>query len=97
MAAWAITQDYQAEIGARPGTNANAVGLVGPRTAKLTFDEIVKHPDGKRFQMRDDDGELYYEGVLVGGDGFEPLDDFGEPNAGCTSICVLENGHWEQV
>jgi len=40
-----------------------------------------------------DDGELYYEGTLFGRyGGFEPLDDFGTPNAGCTMIKI--NGKW---
>lgn len=83
---WTITVDHIRDPKARPGTNANAVGLVGPRGAKLSHEEIVKHPDAQRFEMYDDDTELYYEGYLVGGDGFEPLDDFGEPNAGATEI-----------
>jgi len=46
-----------------------------------------------RFSMYDDDGECYYEGMIYGEyDGFEPLDDFGMPNAGCTGIKV--NGEW---
>jgi|TARA_R100001530_G_scaffold110783_3_gene78010 hypothetical protein len=37
--------------------------------------------------MFDDDGVLYYAGLIWGDyDGFEPLDDFGMPNAGCTEI-----------
>jgi len=37
--------------------------------------------------MFDDDMNLYYEGKIIGDyDGFEPLDDFGMPNARCTSI-----------
>lgn len=45
------------------------------------------------FKMYDDDGFLYYTGayVVVRGhedecDGFEPLDDFGTPNAGAVRI-----------
>jgi hypothetical protein len=37
--------------------------------------------------MKDDDGITYYEGEIYGDyDGFEPLDDFGTPNAGAVSI-----------
>ena len=37
--------------------------------------------------MKDDDGETYYEGEIYGDfTGFEPLDNYGMPNAGCTSI-----------
>ena len=47
------------------------------------------------FRMYDDDGELYYEGVMSEEcEGFEPLDDYGMPNAGCTEIRLLEDGKW---
>ena len=39
------------------------------------------------FVMKDDDDETYYEGDIYGDyTGFEPLNDFGMPNAGCTKI-----------
>ena len=42
-----------------------------------------------RFSMYDDDDNCYYEGMLYGEyDGFEPLYDFGMPNAGCTYIKI---------
>ena len=90
-----ITTDLIADDNAKPGTNANAVGIVGPRTCTLTADEIVHHPDGKKFRMKDDDGHVCYEGVYVGPDDetlFQPLDCFGTPNAGCTSI-----EYWDSV
>ena len=41
------------------------------------------------FSMYDDDDNCYYEGMIYGDyDGFEPLDDFGMPNAGCTYIKI---------
>lgn len=39
--------------------------------------------------MYDDDDNLYYEGYVIedgGEEGFNPLDHYGEPNAGCTYI-----------
>jgi len=97
MTCWTITKDYLADPNARPGTNSNAVGVVGgPCGVMLTAQQIIEHPDAKRFRMLDDDGEINYEGFLVG-DEFTPLDDFGEPNAGCTSIQVQENGAWVYV
>ena len=90
-----ITNDHIADATARPGTNSNAIGVVGPRTCKLVADEIANHPDGKKFRMKDDDGEVYYEGVYVpagDSDEFEPLDAFGRPNAGATSIEYWESG-----
>ena len=93
MTAWTITKDHYPDPDAKPGTNGNATGLSGPLGVPLTHGQIVSHPEAKRFRMLDDDGEIYYEGFLVG-DEFTPLDDFGEPNAGCTSIQVQENGAW---
>ena len=86
-----IDKDFMPEPGARPGTNANAVGVVGPREyagdgSELTF----------RFRMRDDDGELYYEG-RAHEETFEPLECFGTPNVGCTTIEYLRGGRWEQI
>lgn len=59
---------------------------------------------GRRFRMKDDDGELYYEGVMVvlpeDGDeaDFRPLSDFGTPNAGATSIeYQRDDGTWEVI
>ena len=41
------------------------------------------------FTMYDDDEILYYSGIIWGEyTGFEPLDDWGAPNAGCTSIKI---------
>ncbi|OQC31326.1 MAG: hypothetical protein BWX70_00941 [Verrucomicrobia bacterium ADurb.Bin070] len=98
MTCWTITKDYLADPNARPGTNSNAVGIVGrPCGARLTAQQIIEHPDAKRFRMLDDDGEINYEGYIVGSDEFAPLDHFGEPNAGCTSIQVQENGAWVYV
>jgi len=97
MNAWTITRDYFADPDAKRGTNSNAVGIVGASCGiRLTAQEIIEHPNAKRFRMLDDDGEIYYEGFLVG-DEFAPLDYFGEPNAGCTSIQVQENGAWTYV
>ena len=50
--------------------------------------------------MKDDDGTLYYEGIYLNakdpglGDSFQPLDCFGQPNAGCTTIEYKDNGKW---
>ena len=41
------------------------------------------------FSMYDDDDNCYYEGMIYGDYyGFEPLDDYGMPNAGCTYIKI---------
>lgn len=69
---WKITKDY---IG-------NSVGVEGPRDLDPSIKENRAH-----FVMKDCDGETYYEGEIYGDySGFEPLDDFGQPNAGCSDI-----------
>lgn len=78
---WKITQMYDCivEAGDEP---------VGPYNADETI-TTNKAP----FKMYDDDGILCYHGEIYGEyDGFEPLDDFGAPNDGCTAIKI--NGEW---
>lgn len=101
---WTITVDHCAEPGSKPATNTNAVGMFGPRRASMTAEEIAAHPDSKRFQMKGDDGELVYEGFCYLPDGldddaFGPLDDFGEPNCGCTEILYRDEAdtEWETL
>ena len=55
----------------------------------------IQSPDYKEniplpfnFRMFDDDNCLYYEG-WSSKENFWPLDDYGAPNAGCTSISYL--------
>jgi|TARA_R110002167_G_scaffold44594_1_gene134034 hypothetical protein len=79
---WIITKDYI--------SNGRESGLTGPHNkSRHTANE-------SNFRMYDDNDELYYAGIIWGDyDGFEPLDDFGMPNAGCMSI-EYENkeGEW---
>lgn len=84
---WIITQDAMYEDDPtwynEHGIKSNE-GRMGPHGAKFTKEEILK---GKEFKMYDDDMILYYEGRIIGDySGFEPLDDFGMPDSGCTSI-----------
>ena len=95
MFSFAITEDHISE-----GNERNDKGTIGPRNTTLTFDEIVNHPDGKVFKMFDDDEILYYTGVMIEDEdssGFEPLECFGMPNAGATSIHYLENGKFIEL
>lgn len=61
-----------------------------------SIDKDTTTPGGQ-FRMFDDDKNLYYSGTIWGDyDGFEPLDDFGMPNAGCTGIQYKnDEGEWE--
>ncbi|MDR0506577.1 MAG: hypothetical protein LBH32_07155 [Dysgonamonadaceae bacterium] len=48
------------------------------------------------FRLYDDDGELYYKGLSVENNSFEPL--YAEqPNSGVTEIHYLNNGKWEHL
>lgn len=81
--AWIITQDNI--------DDGDSLNVIGPRNA--SFDaEFIKN-NGDKFRMLDDDGEIYYYGYFYAqpdhdapDEGFEPLMDFGMPNAGCTEI-----------
>ena len=67
----------------------------------FTIEQIYDHPLKEPFRLLDDDGEIYYEGFFVSlsddATGFEPLDDFGRPDSGCTSIQYRENGQWKTL
>lgn len=74
---WVITKDLI--------SNGEDVGRMGPHNCELDAKDVKEN--GKKFTMYDDDGGHYYTGFIIGKyDGFEPLDDFGTPNAGCTEI-----------
>ena len=81
---WVITKDHIADSKAPLKTNCNAVGISGPYGCPFDDDHITAR--GRKFKMFDDDGELYYEGYMLGENEFGPLEDFGMPNAGCTRI-----------
>lgn len=103
---WAIIKDHIANLQKPDGTNDNAHHMIGPIKHPLySPEEIIRGmkkngQNQQEFRMLDDDGELYYEGLIVGDyDGFEPLDDFGAPNAGCTTIQYKNevSGKWEDL
>lgn len=98
---WIIDVDHDADNDEPLATNSNAVGLTGPRNINPEDQQALKNGGGRRFRMYDDDGELVYEGRFIGDsegdDGFGPLDDFGAPNYGCTSIQYYRGSHTELV
>jgi hypothetical protein len=59
--------------------------------------EIIKLKFHYKFRIFDDGGELYYEGYSIDNSCFNPLDDFGAPNAGATEIKYLYNGKFETL
>ena len=102
--AFIITTDHTAATGEAEGTNLNAVGITGPRNASGAALAQLAAGAGERFRMYDGDDELYYEGRWVADpntddeafEGFEPLDCFGAPNAGCTRLDYRNDttGEW---
>lgn len=88
---WIITEDV---------IDKQAVGKVGPRSATASREDILFN--GQKFRMKDDDGNIYYYGKFLMNQscsGFEPLDNFGAPFSGCTSIEYLEvnSGLWKSL
>lgn len=86
---WIITKDCL-------GDDNNEAGAMGPADCHYGSTQIAKSPH--RFRMSDGDDIIYYYGRIIGEfDGFEPLDDFGLPNSGCTTIEYFKNGDWETL
>ncbi len=73
---------------------SDAVGMWNGKEETL---EECKESCLFKFRMSDDDDEVYYVGYASDDSSFDPLDDFGMPNAGCTTIEYynIENGSWE--
>ena len=89
---WIIDRDLIADAQAKTGTNANAVGVAGPHGYAGDGSELTC-----QFRMRDDDGEIYYEG-RADAESFDPLDHFGTPNAGVTQIEYQQpDGSWKPL
>lgn len=74
------------------------IGTLGPKDITAEAQELLSEQSGEKFKMFDDDGEWYYTGRIVGEyDGFEPLEDFGIPNAGATNIEYMVDGLWRTL
>jgi hypothetical protein len=92
---WIIDRDHLSGIG-----EYSYEGMTGPTYRRPGLDAQLRRGEGEKFVMRDDDGELYYSGRIVGEyTGFEPLDDFGTPSAGATTISMWNpvTKSWEEV
>ena len=84
--AWIITKDKLADEGMK-----SRVG-----TCSHNYQNTCA--EWKPFRMLDDDGEVYYEGLATPDTDFEPLDDFGMPDSGCTEIQYKnKDGEWETL
>jgi hypothetical protein len=49
------------------------------------------------FRLLDDDEIVYFTGRSDDGSDFEPLDDYGMPDSGCTDIQYLIEGEWASL
>ena len=103
--AWIITRDFLYEEGPSIYMKSN-VGTHGPRNTRVDYPSATPgamSKDDVMFRLYDDDDRLYYEGIFRGNwkseDGFGPLDDFGEPDSGCTRIDYFdpETESWETL
>ena len=98
---WIITRDLLETEDSR----YNRVGTTGPHDLTNEQEPDLQDGAGDRFKMYDSDDELYYEGRIVGDyDGFEPLDDFGRPDAGAVTIKYQDipelaggTGEWKEL
>jgi hypothetical protein len=84
--AWMITIDHLEG-------DSTDVGMHGPHNAPDDLIARLTTGEGHRFELYDDDGELYYSGLIITtGDMaeqahcFAPLDDFGTGWAGATEV-----------
>lgn len=92
---WIITKDFIFDV----KTESSSIGVTGPSGLSDKLQEKLDAGEGETFRLYDDDHNLYYEGrILHERSGFEPLDDYGTGNAGCTGIKYLQpNGEWEYL
>ena len=99
---WLITRDHLFEDSHGQADDIGSeVGIMGPWNISPDFREKFEEYKSflekgvtppyikgqKTFKMFDDDGILYYTGIILGeAEGDEPLRDFGGPNAGAVLI-----------
>jgi len=86
---WVITKDFIA---------------AGEHVGIYSRDGIPALDYHQQFQLSDADGQVYYEGVADlrytdTEEGFEPLDNFGKPNDGCTDIAYWNSSteEWDTL
>jgi hypothetical protein len=75
------------------------VAIIGPRNISPAIEAQLRNGAGETFRLKDDDGEPYFLGRFIGDStsehAFGPLDDYGMPDSGCTSIEYHRGGRWE--
>ena len=66
---------------------AQAVAVIGPSGCSDENERKLKSGEGEEFELYDDDDILYYKGRIIGDfTGFEPMEDYGMPNAGAVHV-----------
>lgn len=89
---WLIYSDLVGDpVNHLPGTNCNAVGMIGPVGADPKIVKLLQDGHGTEFRLfRKTTGQLCYAGRLIGDvNGPQPLDDFGRAQAGCDTIIYM--------
>ena len=104
---WIIDKDHiSSDLGSIDFDERDEAGTMGPANIDDLVKAALEKGRGQRFRMFDDDRTLYYEGRIIFLSNyeapdmmFEPLDDFGTPNAGCTIIQYRnrQTGDWEDL
>lgn len=94
--AWLVDVDHS---DVEFGGGMKDVEIYGPCEISDELKEQLQAGEGEYFKMYDADGNLYYTGRIVGDfEGFEPLDDYGMPNAGAIDIHYKnKNGEFEPL
>ena len=76
--AWIVTRDCLEE---------KDIKILGGSDITDEQEKRLVAGEGEKFIMRDCDNIDYYKGRIIGDyTGFEPLEDYGTPNAGATDI-----------
>lgn len=105
--AWVITEDHLYKSVYTDNSFDNEAGTAGPYYSPAILTNGLNDPmsdiyaNAYEFRMYDDDGELYYTGLLATLEDepdtdalMAPLYDFGGPNAGATRIKYTNHPEW---
>lgn len=96
---WIITKDLIPEKGPH-GELKTRVGVCSMDFTIARMKEMQRKKKWFQFRLKDGDDNIYYEGFSDSNDdesAFGPLDDFGYPDAGCSTIEYKEHGRWEPL
>ena len=100
---WTITKDHGADYPAESAVGhmedhsriPMVAAVIGLESEQLPGDPLPL----VAFRLKDDDGEVYYEGTLHDDDeclNQEAALSWGAGDSGCTTVEVLRDGEWKQ-